>query len=189
MKVVRSDAVINVPKDVKVTIKSRVVEVSGKYGKLRREFKHVPCDLKLIEYGRKIRCEMWFGTTVPRSSIRSVVSHIENMFTGVQKRYIHKLRLAYAHFPINANVTNSGKTIEIRNFLGEKVVRALDMMAGCTVRKSDDQKDELIVEGTDLELVSRSAALIHQSVLVKNKDIRKFLDGIYVSHTGVIDEN
>lgn len=26
-----------------------------------------------------------------------------------------------------------------------------------------------------------SAALIHQSTLVKNKDIRKFLDGIYVS--------
>lgn len=188
MKVVRSDAVINVPRDVKVTIKSRTVEVTGKYGSLRREFKHVPCDLKLIEFGRKIKCEMWFSTTVPRSSMRSVVSHIENMFTGVQKRYIHKLRFAYAHFPINSNIVNSGKTIEIRNFLGEKVVRSLDMLDGCTVRKSEDQKDEVIIEGTDLELVSRSAALIHQSVLVRHKDIRKFLDGIYVSHTGVIDE-
>lgn len=28
---------------------------------------------------------------------------------------------------------------------------------------------------------SVSAALIHQSVMVKRKDIRKFLDGIYVS--------
>jgi large subunit ribosomal protein L9e len=189
MKVVRSDATINVPKDCKVTIKSRVVEVTGKYGTLRREFKHVPCDLKLIDFGRKIKCEMWFGTTVPRSSIRSVVSHIENMFTGVQKKYVHKLRLAYQHFPINANITNSGKTIEIRNFLGEKVVRTLDMLDGCNIRKSEDQKDELIIEGTDLELVSRSAALIHQSVLVRHKDIRKFLDGIYVSYTGLVDNN
>ena len=31
-----------------------------------------------------------------------------------------------------------------------------------------------------------AAALIHQSVLVRGKDIRKFLDGIYVSEKGPI---
>lgn len=31
---------------------------------------------------------------------------------------------------------------------------------------------------------ARTAANIQQSVLVKNKDIRKFLDGIYVSERG-----
>jgi large subunit ribosomal protein L9e len=39
-----------------------------------------------------------------------------------------------------------------------------------------------------LEKVSQSAALLHQSVLVRRKDIRKFLDGIYVSEKGTIDE-
>ena len=42
-------------------------------------------------------------------------------------------------------------------------------------------KDELILEGNDIEKVSASAASIHQSCKVRNKDIRKFLDGIYVS--------
>jgi hypothetical protein len=28
----------------------------------------------------------------------------------------------YAHFPINASITNDNKSIEIRNFLGEKKV-------------------------------------------------------------------
>lgn len=42
-------------------------------------------------------------------------------------------------------------------------------------------KDELILTGNDIELVSRSSALIHQKCLVKKKDIRKFLDGIYLS--------
>jgi large subunit ribosomal protein L9e len=32
------------------------------------------------------------------------------------------------------------------------------------------------------------AASIHQSTLVKNKDIRKFLDGIYVSEKGAMIE-
>ena len=31
------------------------------------------------------------------------------------------------------------------------------------------------------------AALIHQAVLVKRKDIRKFLDGIYVFEKGTVD--
>merc|ERR1711907_899431 len=73
-----------------------------------------------------------------------------------------------------------------RKFLGEKVVRKRVMLDGVTVKASGN-KDEIYVEGNDLEKVSLSAALIHQSTLVKKKDIRKFLDGIYVSATGHIE--
>ena len=186
MKQVVSEQLINVPKDVKVQIKSRVVTVTGKFGKLTKDFKHVPVDLKLVNFGRQIKCEMWFGNTKPRASIRSVCSHINNMFTGLRKKFQYKLRMVYAHFPINSNIVNGGKTVEIRNFLGEKVVRSIDMLDGCTIRTSD-VKDELVIEGASIDNVSRSAALIHQSVLVRGKDIRKFLDGIYVSHTGLVE--
>jgi len=56
------------------------------------------------------------------------------------------------------------------------------------VTRSEKVKDELILEGNDIELVSRSAALINQKCHVKKKDIRKFLDGIYVSDKGTIAE-
>lgn len=43
-------------------------------------------------------------------------------------------------------------------------------------------------QGTDIDLTSRSSALIRQSCLVKHKDIRKFLDGVYVSSHGVVED-
>merc|ERR1711904_519699 len=97
------------------------------------------------------------------------------------------MRLVYSHFPINPTITNGGKCVEIRNFLGEKVVRTIDMWGETKIEKSAAVKDEIILIGNDLELVSRSAANIHQSTLCKKKDIRKFLDGIYVTDSGVLD--
>ena len=46
----------------------------------------------------------------------------------------------------------------------------------------------MILEGNDIDLVSNSAALIQQATTVKNKDIRKFLDGIYVSEKGTVQQ-
>ena len=64
-------------------------------------------------------------------------------------------------------------------------LREVDCLGDVIITRSK-VKDELIIEGTDIELTSRTCALIHQICLVKNKDIRKFLDGIYVSEKGPI---
>merc|ERR1712098_341095 len=101
--------------------------------------------------------------------------------TGVTEKFQKTLRLVYAHFPINFTIVENGKKCEIRNFLGEKVVRRIAMLGDTKVTKSADVKDQIEIEGIDIDLVGRSAALISQSCLVKRKDIRKFLDGIYVS--------
>merc|ERR1712232_1187369 len=179
---------ITVPKGVKITIKSKQVEVSGKYGTLSRNFKHLPIELWLAASGHEVRARMYFAKSKQLSMLRSVCSHINNLFDGVEKQFEYRMRLVYAHFPINANITNGGKTIELRNFLGEKIVRTVNMLPGVIVEKSAGTKDEIVVRGTDIDLTSRSAALIRQSCLVKDKDIRKFLDGIYVSSHGVCEE-
>ncbi|KAK2997242.1 hypothetical protein RJ639_022710, partial [Escallonia herrerae] len=67
-------------------------------------------------------------------------------------------------------------------------VRKVQMLNGVSIVRSEKVKDELVLEGNDTELVSRSAALINQICHVKNKDIRKFLDGIYVSEKETIRE-
>jgi ribosomal protein L6P/L9E len=54
------------------------------------------------------------------AAIRTALSHVDNLITGVTK--VYKMRFVSAHFPINASITNSNSAIEIRNFLGEKKV-------------------------------------------------------------------
>lgn len=98
------------------------------------------------------------------------------------------MRSAYAHFPINVSIVDNKKTIEIRNFVGENIVRRVPMLEDVTVELTD-QKDEIVLRGIDLQNVSQSAATIQNLTKVKNKDIRKFLDGIYVSERATIEKS
>merc|ERR1740130_1722912 len=52
--------------------------------------------------------------------------------------------------------------VEIRNFLGEKVVRTVDCYEGVTVARSEAIKDEIVLVGNDIENVSKTCALIQQ---------------------------
>lgn len=135
---------------------------------------------------KKLKVDCHLGKRKALASIRTSTSHVQNMITGVTKGYEYKMRLVYAHFPININIVAKGEKVEIRNFLGEKRVRIINMLPGVTIQRSPDVKDELILTGNDIELVSRSCSLIHQVCLVRHKDIRKFLDGIYVSGKGTL---
>jgi len=142
--------------------------------------------------GKKfVRVEVWFGKRLQIASMNSLLSHVRNMITGVTEGVRMKMRFAYAHFPINVTIPDASATsVEIRNFLGEKVVRKIDLQPGVTATRTDPQKtkDEIVLDGNDIDLVSRSCARIHQSCLVKRKDIRKFLDGIYVQWKGSTKE-
>ena len=177
---VETTQIINVPRGIKFTVSKRVVTVKGARGELTRAFRHA--GLEIMKVGsRKIKVTKYFGTRKEIAAVRTVCSHITNMFTGVMKGYRFKMHSVYAHFPINLAILEKNTRLQIRNFLGEKIERHVDMLPGVTVTSSQ-VKDEIFVEGNDLEAVSQSCALIKQSVAVKNKDIRKFLDGIYVSH-------
>ena len=90
------------------------------------------------------------------------------------------MRAVYAHFPINCIIQDDGHSVEIRNFLGEKVrriplifmsnivptsspqiVRHVNMLDGVEVIESKAQKDELILEGNDIDHVSQSGNSSH----------------------------
>jgi len=109
------------------------------------------------------------------------------MMTGVRQGFRYKMKLVYAHFPITAQVVDSGKKIELRNYIGERTVRRIGMLPGVQIVEPGT-KDEYWLEGNDIENVSHSASKLWQSCRVTNKDIRKFLDGVYVFAKGAIGD-
>lgn len=197
---------------VKVNIKTRQVTVEGPRGKLVKDLGHLAVAFSHPE-PQRINIELHHGSRKNVATLRTVRTLINNMIIGVTKGYKYKLRYVYAHFPINVNLDKQKETglweVEIRyvlcfvhsthrdvaliyifsNFLGEKLVRKVMMQPGVDVEASKNVKDELQLTGNSLEAVSQSAADIQQICRVRNKDIRKFLDGIYVSErTNIVEE-
>ncbi|KAG7096838.1 hypothetical protein E1B28_004247 [Marasmius oreades] len=181
---------LDIPQNVDVSIKARLITVTGHRGTLTKNVRHINMDIRLIK-GKtsKVTLAVWQGGRKHVACLRTIKSLILNMIKGVTKGFQYKMRAVYAHFPINCIIQENGRKLEIRNFLGEKTVRHVDMLNGVTVSESKAQKDELIIEGNDIDNVSQSAASIQGICRVRNKDIRKFLDGIYVSSKASIEQD
>ena len=186
MKYLHATKTVVVPDGVKVTVEARFVTVAGPRGTLKREFRHQSVEIELEEGGKKVVLSKWLGNKTELANLQTFTAHIKNMILGVTQGYRYSMRLVYAHFPINANPESAGKLLEIRNFLGEKRVRRIPMRGDTKIIKSAAVKDELLLEGNSIEDVAQSAADVHRSCLVKKKDLRKFLDGIYVAQSGPI---
>jgi len=192
MKYIYSQETLDIPEGVKVAIKARNVFVEGPRGKLTKNLGHLSVSFSQPS-SKVINIELHHGSRKNVATLRTVRTLINNMIIGVTKGYKYKMRYVYAHFPINVNLEKNNETglweVEIRNFLGEKITRRVVMHEGVDVEASKNVKDELQLSGNDLENVSQSAADIQQICRVRNKDIRKFLDGLYVSERGNIIED
>merc|ERR1711976_703099 len=113
---------MGVPDEIDVSLKSRVVTVKGPRGTLTKSFKHLALDISMPNK-KTVRVEKWFGKRKELAAVRTVCSHITNLFTVVTKGYKYKMRAVYAHFPINCAITEGGTLVDVRKFLGEKYTR------------------------------------------------------------------
>merc|ERR1712210_243609 len=76
-----------IPDGVHATVKGRVIRVYGPRGKLTRKFNQ-SIDITRGTIGadqRALNLEIWFGRKKDLSSVKTLSSHINNMFIGVTK--------------------------------------------------------------------------------------------------------
>jgi large subunit ribosomal protein L6 len=106
-------------------------------------------------------------------------AHTKNMCRGVSEGFEYRMKVVYAHFPIQLKL--QGNRLEINNFLGEKKARSARIETGVAAQVSND---EVVLSGIDRELVGTSAANIEHATHIRDRDPRVFQDGIYIVQRG-----
>jgi len=168
----KSAVEIQIPENVKVSLKGSMLHVQGPLGKAYKNFKKIPV---LIEINNnKILLKKTGERKKHQAILNTARSLIQTLCIGVVDGFTIKMKIVYSHFPITVNI--EGKKVLIKNFQGERAER-VSVIKGDTlvVAKGDD----VIITGPVLTDVSQTAANIQLRSKVKNKDHRVFLDGIY----------
>merc|ERR550514_2370498 len=169
MRTVLKEDYLQVPDDVKISVKARRVTVTGKKGTITKDLSHLPIDIRVIDMskvatsklkGLHVRIQMWQAGYKQACAVTTFKSHISNMIIGVTEGFRYKMRLVHAHFPIQGICSKDKKQIEIKNFLGGKKPHLVVMQPGVTVQTSKDQQHEIIIDGSDIANVSLSCAQI-----------------------------
>jgi len=110
------------------------------------------------------------------STIGTFESHVENMFHGVTEGWEYEMEVFYSHFPMQVSV--QGEEVVIENFLGEREPRRTTVHGDTTVEVDGEH---VTLSGPDIEAVGQTAADIEQLTRVKDKDVRVFQDGVYIT--------
>jgi large subunit ribosomal protein L6 len=164
---------VNIPEDINLTLLGNKVTVTGSKGRVERDFGHARLNISYTDNLFRVWAEN------PRkkeaSLVNTITSHVKNMVKGVTMGFTYYLKIVFIHFPMNFQVQKN--KLIINNFIGEREPRIAMIFPGVDVKVDGD---DIIVSGPDIEAVGQTAANIQQSTHIRDKDLRKFLDGIYV---------
>ena len=80
---------LDIPEGITVTIKARLITVTGPRGSLTKNVRHVDMDIRLIKgkTTNKVTLAVWQGGRKHVACLRTIKSLITNMITGVTKVY------------------------------------------------------------------------------------------------------
>ena|ERR1051326_1393215 len=170
---------IAVPTGVTVTVAkdSNHTTVKGPKGTLTRAFRSLSVKVRMD--GNTVVVHKELPRRKEKAMAGTYAAHIQNMIKGVQNGWTYQMKAVFNHFPIK--MTIHGEEFHVENFLGERAPRVARIVPGVkiTVKGAD-----VSIEGVDLAAVSQTAANIEGCTKIRNKDIRVFQDGVYITKKG-----
>jgi large subunit ribosomal protein L6 len=164
---------LEIPEGVEVQVVGSKFTVKKGNNVLERDFliKGIRFEVK----GNKIMFSAPRSTKQERKQQGSVSAHLKNMMSGASQNHVYKLKICSGHFPMNVSVTK--EEFVIKNFLGESVPRVLKLKQGASVKVDGN---DVVVESTSKELAGQTAASIEKLTRIRNRDLTRFQDGIYI---------
>jgi len=165
---------VEIPEGVTVTVEDDMITVKGPLGENKKNINLYKIDFKIE--GKKIIIGNKASTKRQKKMINTTVAHVNNLIKGVTEKFEYKLKICFSHFPFT--VSMSGRNIEIKNFLGEKISRNVNIPEGADV---DIQKEIITVTSTNKETAGQAAANFEAATKIRGKDTRVFQDGIYIT--------
>lgn len=176
--------IISIPENVKVQLEERRIRVEGPRGTVEKDFSHIRT-VKIIKDNDKIIVASYVRRDRDKKPIRTVASKIRRMIEGVQKWFIYKHKVVFAHFPIRVRV--DGRFIVIENFYGRRDKIRVPIIGDQTkveikLQPDSDIPDEVIIMGPDLEAISQTSANLQEACKLRGKfrkDPRVFQDGVW----------
>lgn len=169
----RITKIVELPNGVMASMTGRTLQIKGAKGEVRREIKQR--NVSILADSTKIILESKGETKKDKKIMGSLAAHIKNMIKGSAQNHTYVLKVCSGHFPINVSVAN--KRLIVKNFLGEKIPRELELKNEVSVKV----EGELIyVTSPNKETAGQVSADIEQLTRRPGYDTRVFQDGIYV---------
>lgn len=165
---------VGIPQGVSVHIVGSLVEISGPKGNIKRDFYHPKIVIKTE--GNLIKVEGKKLNSKEKMIVPTFKAIIQNNVKGVVNPYVYELKICSGHFPIKVGV--EGKQLVVRNLLGEKVPRAVEIPLNVKVNVSGNVVN---VESPDKSLAGQTAVSIEKITIRPGFDKRVFQDGIYIT--------
>lgn len=81
MKQIVANQKVKIPDGITANVKSRLITVKGPRGVLKRNFKHLAVDIRMVN-PKLLKVEKWFGSKKELAAVRTVSSHVCNMIKG-----------------------------------------------------------------------------------------------------------
>ncbi len=164
---------IEIPEGVEASLDGSLLKVKGPQGENSRQFKTKDLDFQIKD--KKIIIGSKKASKKEKKMINTNFSHIKNMIEGVQKKFEYKLKICFNHFPFTVEV--KGQEATIKNFLGEKIPRKVDIPNGVDVKV---EKDYIKINSQNKELAGQAAANFEKATWIRMRDRRVFQDGIFM---------
>jgi len=194
MKYILKTEKIVIPAGVTVEVKARVVTVKGPKGSLTKSFKHIKAEIEVKkeknehthEMENVVRVNVYMNSYKQSAVLYTLRSHITNLIKGVTSGFRYKMHEVHKHFPIDLQIKDNA--VNIIKYLGQRDIKVIPIPEGIRCTKNPKDPSELWFDGIDPDLLGCTCSKVFQSCYPKNKDIRKFLDGVFISERTLLEQ-